>query len=339
MKLFATLLLTLSLLQISAQSKKPPAKTASATSTTAMSMAQANAIIDYVNHLEEFIRTKWNVDYLREQLNTLNEQANGKSRNFNSLSRLSNNYKPFQDLVNDYKDGNEGYVITNVPAACGIPCKTKITKHLELVDQQLKEMDATAGKAKELVDGSNSFKKEGSYEQAIAEVDKLNQIYLKASASLDSIYDETAELGFRGEEVTLAKHPMKTEIFDMKRSLKMAREVLVMMSASEKPKVESFYPEVDKKIGQLKTYMTKYENYNTKSKGISQEQSRTQVKEFFERTAKFCSQVEVIKKSFAEQKKTAFGEPAAPGEQDALATLYDLVLSDFNSFVNSNNDR
>jgi uncharacterized protein (UPF0335 family) len=326
-------------LSLAAQTKKaPPAKTSQNKPTLgALTNAQANTIVDYVNHINEFLETKVYLESVQNNLNYVNEGAYSSDKNFNSLRNLQNKYKPLQEWIDEYKESNEGYVITNAPAVCGNQSKEKVNKNLSIIDVNFKQLNDLVLSTQSLIDKSNNFKVSGSYDKAIEELEKINTNYSAISNAMDTIYDELSELGYRAEEVTLDKHPMKTEIFDMKKTMKGAKDALKWMTRGEKDKIITNYPLVDAKIESLKTYRNKYgDAYKDMAKGNSYQMARAQVKAFYERLDKFFSEIGDIKKSLEGKDKQA--EEDADAFQKGLITTYELLVGDYNSFVNTNND-
>ncbi len=323
---------------LSSQTKKAaPAKTSNKAATVALTSAQANQIVNYVNHINSFLETKVYLENVQYNLNNLNEGAYSESKNFSSLRNLQNKYKPLQEWIDDYKESNDNYIIINTPAVCGIKTKEKINKNLSIIDVNFKQLNDLVLSTQSLIDESKNFKTEGAYDKAIAELEKINTSYLFISNAMDTIYDELSELGYRAEEVTLAKHPMKTEIFDMKKTMKGAKDILKLMTRSENETIVANYVAVDSKLGNLKSFRSKYgEAYKDMAKGNDYQMSRAQVKAFYERLDKFFSEVGNIKKSLAGS--TEKDKEDADAFQKGLITTYELLVSDYNSFVNTNNE-
>jgi hypothetical protein len=325
-------------INLSSQTKKTaPAKATPKVNSGALTNAQANQMVDYVNHINSFLETKVYLENVQYNLNNLNNGAYAESKNFSSLRNLQNKYKPLQEWIEEYKESNEGYIVTNTPAVCGAKTKEKVNKNLNIIDANFKQLDGLVLSTQTIIDESKNFKAVGSYDKAMVELEKINTNYTSISNAMDTIYDELSELGYRAEEVTLAKHPMKTEIFDMKKTMKGAKDVLKWMTRGEKDKIVANYPLVDSKIESLKSYRNKYgDAYKDMAKGNNYQMARAQVKEFYERLDKFFSEIGNIKKSFEGKDKKSVKD--ADAFQKGLITTYELLVGDYNSFVNTNNE-
>jgi hypothetical protein len=315
--------------------KQSPAKQQTATTLT---KADANKLVAYVNNLSEFLQTKCTDENFLGVLDRLSENISKKDKSMTIASRLRGNlglYSPFVELVQDFKEGNEDkVVITNVPACSGAESVAKLKLYFAQYATESKTMDSAAKKVFDYLDDNFALKNMNDMSAFKANVDQMYHAYDNMGVVKNNIYDVIGDLGDRAEEVTLAKHPMKTEIMDMKKELRLTRVCLDLMMVDDVEKLKGNFLKLDETTTTMKTVRAKYgDQYNVSLKGISMESKRANVKNVFESVDAFLKIMDNLKTLVNGSAK----KEMIDREQKSAITKYELLVSDFNSFVNDNN--
>jgi len=284
----ATLTLTLQAQQKTTPAKKPT--TGSTSAGSKLTTQDANDIITYNNSIRIFLGSE--DKYLRLQdFATFYNRAADQVHNTDG-TRPAAKANPVSDRNGNFDEAYKSYM-SDIKAA-----------RKELVDiytppKQIKQENITYFKTKldELkVANQACFEqykvcekyfrdyfvlRDKSQRKEIAEQLDLLATRIEALYTIEEeISDRMEVIGDMAEEVTLAKHPMKKEIFDMRKALRINNQVQKIIQSSSDASITENSKTLDSLSSELEKINAKYKTYDA-NKGPGSQAMRIAVSSFF----------------------------------------------------------
>lgn len=313
------------------QAKKTPPKQTPATS-GGMTTQKASSIIEYTNSVQSLLSEYLPVIGLFQGAEVLNESYANKHYDILDLQRL---YKPYKESLQEYISEKKSN--PTIPhAAINTADKTFLSQAFGEQEKQLNSIGSDINRLVYLVDDQSlELKNKKDKTEADALVLNVNKNLEALQNTREKIYDKIDEIGITAEEVILQKHPLKVEIIDMKKCLNKAGKIR-QAGYQDDETIKKNSIEISQLTEELKTIVVKYESYKTKDNVYSKsEDMKHSMKIFYEHTKHFIGKTNQL---LADSKKSKIDDDQMDGDRIDLKEAYDLMLAEYNTFVDINNE-
>jgi len=326
-----------------AQAKKTAPKKSAASSTTsssALTNADANNFIRYTNSISNFLENSFITTTFKNDYEVLatNLGLKDKSSYNTAMPQIDVDYfkSQYENFNNTFRNAsNDDYVALDAPPAkMGADRVGKFKTAL----QQLGELHTAMAShynntLMPLFPKSLPKKKNGADEQAALAQYKSNLIAIENKK--EELYTLSGELGEMAEAITLAKHPLKNEIIELRSSLKIGKDIAKLSNISKLEDYATNKPRVGELVGKLKQLQAKYSSYNTNAKENKEYAIRNGIKEYYQDNVTYL--IDAVEKF-----ETAIADKAVNQQwiQEKLRLLhgaFEGMVGKYESIVEMNN--
>lgn len=315
--------------------KKPAAKPANG----AITKETANKMVEYSNSVLSLMQDKLNADQFVTSYNTLSTSIREEWSRINAFHFI-NDYKNMAALVKAFEEVNK----TNptippnfVPKADAAYLTSNFANYNacgERIILLYKSMEPLIYFKDEGNKKEGQLKQKNNYEALSNIADKIYFTIDTLFLIRDHIIDKSDDIGAKGEAVILASHPLKAEIMDMKKTLRLCKKIAKTINQpTDLAGLNATFPTTDSLITALSAMAKKYEAYkgNPKSDNIQ----KGHIKGFFERvTTDYIKRYDELKSDCESNKKT-WNEISHT--QQYMYKEYEGMISNYNSFADENN--
>ncbi|GEM_PF-2392818 len=258
----------------------PPKNTTaakSAATSSKLTNADAGKIISYNNSVREFLEKPYfGLSHTRSFYTEVINELAGPNNN-HVFDPYKNGHEDFDKVYTKFLDEikSRRQDLTdplNPPAIIGAAdvsfCKTKI--------EELKTAYAACYEQYKLVapffTENLDIRDKKKAKEAAEAIEKYKPFAQKVYDTEYEIYTKLSELGDRAEDVTLAKHPLKNEIKDIRKTMRTTQKIAAILDEEENPSVayiESKETELKQLNAELEAMSDKYKNYKFSTQGNS----------------------------------------------------------------------
>lgn len=336
LSLLCVSLLFTSIAELSAQTKKRSATTRSTSKTTqGITSAGANQIIKFNNSINSFFKTYFNIDHTAEFYSFVNiAQAQRGKRTKTTVYdtyRDQNSFDISVERFNGYAASSDLVDPINPPAVIGAAniafFKAKWTE-LKAAYETCAEKHNTI---MDYLDSSLELRKKSDEQSLKSNLEEYKALVVNLYKIQDEISEKVYELGDMAEEVTLAKHPMRNEILDLRKTLRIVQSANNnMQKCNSAEDLESQLANFATAETQLKVYIDKYANYDSNVGATPQiKYMKAAVESFYKNTARFNDDLLNVPATYKNDWEL---------NKRKLQAAYDLIIIDYKSFIQRNNN-
>lgn len=330
-------LLCASSIELSAQTKKKATTTRKATtSKTGLTSADANQIVKFNNSVNSLFKTYFNIDHTgefysfvntalaergRRSKTTVYDTYRGKDTFDASLER----YNAYAGSTSDLMDP------TAPPVAIGTAnisfFKTKWSElnvaYQACVDKHNVIMD--------FLDSSLELRKKSDEQSLKTNLEEYKGLVVGLYKVQGEMLEKVSELGDMAEEVTLAKHPMKNEILDLRKTLRIVQSANIKaQKCNSADEMGGQLEDMANADTQLKVYLNKYANYDPNVGATPQiKYMKAAVASFYKNAGIFGGVLQTIPDTYKKDWEL---------NKRKLNQSFDLMVIDYKSFIQRNNN-
>lgn len=317
---------------VSAQKPKTKPKTATTTSTQ-MTAADANKIVIFYNSTHKFLDEYFKVQDIYNYFDGASAAVQGieytadtdRLYNFDSFAQASE-YMTSYVAANPSEYSNP---INPTPAVGKENVTFFQNKWLAMEQESSKILSIyNDKKAQEIISGRFELRSKAKAKEAQAIVDEMKPLVEELYKNHQEVLDKLDELADEAESVVLQKHPLRNEILDMKKTLRITGKIAKLGMVENVDEFEKSLPELDKLMVSLNEMNEKYKTYQVANNLGRENGLRTDAKLFFNQVNDYITTINEIKTNYKTNKYRV----------DQFKTGYNLVGSQYENFVNHNND-
>lgn len=320
---------------LSVQKKKTTNKPAVAANNSAMTNKDANDFIRYSNGVYNFFSIYKIEDFMKSYQQIMRGEGSG-TRMPVEADFYSKSYEQFNRMIAD--DHRSEYINLSTP-----PAKIGAEKVLRLKQIFVELKVAHEDYAQYFNETIRVQLKEGmpiknkkKYNEALPLTQELEKKILVLHKLQQEAFAIAEEIGDKAEEITLAKHPMKTEIMDMRRSIKIAKNIAQLSQVETKAEFGEILPKIKEEEEKLKAIQQKYEGRSVpQSKNNAIYAMNNRIQEFYDLPTKDL--FEAIEKSAMYSNSKEAKEDFWRRENNRILINYERMINYYKGVIEINN--
>jgi hypothetical protein len=338
-KLYLVLVFTIATSVAMAQKGKI-AKPAASNNATALTQADANNFIVYANSIGHFFSYYFESDFIPKAYRVHQQNARLKANESADACRRDMEPDMFTKSMALYKSeigsstSGEYVLFTKAPAKMD---KTTATEVLNLFGKYETKYTALATHFNTVLRPLYNECRLAKNTQT-SDVDNALATYLSKSEELWQIqmalYKIGNDLGEQAEDVTLAKHPMKAEIKDMRSLVNQARRATQEADVETREEFVSKEDIIGALLGTMKDLQSKYVNYNQNGKTPKESGLKSSIFKFFEDANRYHQAMEAYSKCIKDPTCKPY---YVNDSKKTLESSFEAISDSYSRFVQGNN--
>lgn len=314
--------------------KDKPAKSAPNAGAATLTRADANDFIVYANSIGEFFKS-FNSSFIPEAYETYAHNAGIKAGEATKACIREMDETKFSTTMATYKDDVARSTSGQYVALNNTPPKMNKAQAAEvkqlLADYETKYVSLAKFFNNELRPLYQECRVKTNATDALIQFDEKWKALLAIEQSLYSIADN---MGDQAEDITLAKHPFKAEIKDMRTMVKLARQASQAANVDSREAFVSQEVIIASYIGEMKNLQAKYKDYNPTGKSPRESGLRLLVFQFFEDVSRYYKAMDAYSKCIKDVKCETY---YVNDHKKTLFSSNETISDNYSGFVRANN--